>query len=443
MPTDINDWPDYPLVGWGGNTFGELMTPATADFGKLATGQNHSLGLKSDGTVAAWAGWNGYGQLTVPPGLNQVVEVAAGGDFWADDSSHSLALKADGMVVGWGYDDEDGTHVPPAGLAGVVEISAGRSHDMALKSDGTVVAWGSNQYGQCDVPPGLQGVVAVSAGGFFSLALKSDGTVVSWGAIFNGWEWEGVSVPAGLRDVVAISAGRFHSLALRVDGSVVAWGYNGNGQIDVPANLSGVVSIKAGGFHSLALKSDGSVVAWGDNRKGQTTIPLAARTNVVAISAGLQHSLAIRQSAGFPRITSSAALSLTPGGTLSHPIVVENATATRYLAMGLPAGLTMDPVTGVISGTATSTVRQTVRIVVDTNLGRLTQDLWINVYEGTAPTAVGLSPAAVMENSVPGVVVGSLTAADPDSGTAILSNWWSGAALWTTGALPSREPNWW
>mgnify|MGYP000735811332 CR=1 FL=1 len=41
---------------------------------------------------------------TVPAGLNQVVEVAAGGDFWAEDSSHSLALKSDGMVVGWGYD---------------------------------------------------------------------------------------------------------------------------------------------------------------------------------------------------------------------------------------------------------------------------------------------------------------------------------------------------
>ncbi|MEY3898252.1 MAG: Cellulosome-anchoring protein precursor, partial [Verrucomicrobiota bacterium] len=121
LPTDVNDWPDHPLVGWGGNSYGELMVPAAADFGKLSTGQNHSLGLKFNGTIAAWAGWNEYGQLIVPSGLNQVVEVAAGGDFWAEDSSHSLALKADGTVVGWGYDDEEGTHVPPAGLAGVVE----------------------------------------------------------------------------------------------------------------------------------------------------------------------------------------------------------------------------------------------------------------------------------------------------------------------------------
>ena len=415
LPTDVNDWPDYPLVGWGQNSYGELMTPTAADFAKLATGQNHSLGLKFDGTIAAWAGWNEYGQITVPPGLSQVVEVAAGGDFWEDDSSHSLALKADGTVVGWGYDDEDSTHAPPPQLAGVVEISAGRAHDLALKSNGTVVAWGSNQFGQCDVPSDLQGAVAVSAGGFFSMALKSDGRVVTWGSVFNGTGWEGLSVPAGLRDVVAISAGRFHCLALRADGTVVAWGYNENQQTAVPPGLSGVVSIKAGGFHSLALKSNGSVVAWGENRRGQTAVPLAAMTDVVAISAGLQHSLAIRRATGFPRITSSAALSLSPGGELSHSIAVENATATQYLALGLPAGLTMNPVTGIISGTATGTARQTVRIVVDTNLGRLTQDLWINVFEGAPPTAVGLSPAVVMENSVPGVVVGALTASDPDA----------------------------
>lgn len=413
-PTDISDWPDYPVVGWGENSNGELMTPTAADFAKLATGQSHSLGLKFDATVTAWAGSNEYGQLTVPPGLGQVVEVAAGGDVWVEDSSHSLALKVDGTVVGWGY-DEDGNHAPPPGLDGVVEISAGRGHDLALKSNGTVVAWGINQFGQCDVPANLQDVVAVSAGGFFSMALKSDGTVVTWGSFFNGANWEGMGVPAGVRDVVAVSAGRFHCLALRADGTVVAWGYNVNQQASVPADLSGVVSVKAGGFHSLALKSDGSVVAWGENQRGQTAIPLAAQSGVVAISAGLQHSLAIRRAAVFPRITSSATLSLAPGETLSHPIVVENATVTQYLAMGLPAGLVMDPATGIISGTATGIARQTVRIVVDTNQGRLTQDLWVNVFEGAPPTAVGLSPAVVMENSLPGVVVGTLTAVDPDA----------------------------
>jgi alpha-tubulin suppressor-like RCC1 family protein len=415
QPNDIISWPDYPLVAWGDNQTGELRAPATADFAKLATGQNHSLGLRFNGTVAAWAGWNEYGQITVPPGLSGVVSVAAGEDFWLDESSHSLALKVDGTVVGWGFNEND-YHTIPVGLVDVVEIAAGRSHNLALKSNGTVVAWGNNDFGQCAVPAGLQGVVAVEAGGFYSLALKSDGTVVAWGSNFDGIKWIPIPVPAGLRDVVAISAGRFHALALKADGTVVAWGYGQFNQTVVPPGLSGVVSVKAGGFHSLALKSDGSVVAWGANDKGQTNVPPSANSQVVTISAGFRHSLAIRQSATQPRIVSSPQISTTPGEALNYPVTVENAVAIRFTAVGLPAGLTIDPVTGIISGTVSGALRQSVRILVDTNQGRLTQDLWLRVFQGASPTAVSLSPALVMENSPKGIVVGNFSATDADAG---------------------------
>ena len=76
----------------------------------VAAGANHSLALKSDGTVVAW-GWNAYGQATVPTGLADVIAIAAGGD-------HSLALKSDGTVVAWG-DNSSGQSTVPADLAGV------------------------------------------------------------------------------------------------------------------------------------------------------------------------------------------------------------------------------------------------------------------------------------------------------------------------------------
>ena len=45
-------------------------------------------------------------------------------------------------------------------------------------------------------------------------------------------------------------------------GAVVAWGSNGFGQTTVPvAAQSGVVAIAAGNQHTVALKNDGSVVA--------------------------------------------------------------------------------------------------------------------------------------------------------------------------------------
>ena len=152
----------------------------------IAAGANHSLALKSDGTVIGW-GNNSGGQTNVPVGLSNVVAIAAG-------SYSSLALRSDGTVVQWGAD-----FPPPAGLSNLVAIASGSYHKLALKNDGTVVAWGPNGDVGTNVPVGLSNVVVIAAGGFNSLALKTDGTIVSWGYLTNA--------PAGLSNVVAIATG--------------------------------------------------------------------------------------------------------------------------------------------------------------------------------------------------------------------------------------------
>ena len=68
---------------------------------------------------------------------------------------------------------------------------------------------------------------------------------------------------------------------------------NDYGQTTIPAGLTNVVAIAAGSDYSLALKADGTVVGWGNNFYGQITIP-AGLTNVVAIAAGDLHSLALK-----------------------------------------------------------------------------------------------------------------------------------------------------
>ncbi|WP_438825636.1 hypothetical protein [Neobacillus drentensis] len=72
------------------------------DIVAIAAGSNHTIGLQSDGTVAA-VGWNAYGQCNVSD--------------WRD----------------------------------IVAVAAGCAHTIGLQSDGTVVAVGDNEYGQCDV----------------------------------------------------------------------------------------------------------------------------------------------------------------------------------------------------------------------------------------------------------------------------------------------------
>ncbi len=166
------------------------------------------------------------------------------------ESTLHLALRPPPHVVGWGWNN-NGQAAPPPGLADVVAVAAGYSHSLALKGDGTVVGWGSNDDGQAAPPPGLVGVVAVAAGLRHSLALKADGTVVEWGDNYNGQ----AAPPPGLADVVAVATGYSHSLALKGDGTVVGWGSNNNGQATPPPGLVGVVAVAAGHSHSLALGS--------------------------------------------------------------------------------------------------------------------------------------------------------------------------------------------
>ena len=338
------------------STYRPMQVSGLAGPTAVATGSYHFLALKSDGTV--WAvgadldgelGDGTYSDLAVVPvqasGLTGVVSVAAHFD-------HSLALKSDGTVWAWG-DNETGelgngtspssnVPLPVSTLAGVVAVAAGQTDSLALKSNGTVWAWGDTiAPGGVDVGPdsavpvevnGLTGVTEIASGETHRLALKSDGTVWAWGSNYYGQLGNGTTksspVPtlvSGLTDVLAIGAGASHSLALKSDGTVWAWGYNyscqlGNGTgsvVTTPVQvqgLFGVVAIAGGTAHSVALKSDETVWAWGDNARGElgdmfigndpnpytggagTCQPVQATglTGVVAIAAGGFGSLALK-----------------------------------------------------------------------------------------------------------------------------------------------------
>ena len=415
LPTDPTSWNPVAIIGWGRSFCGELLAPPGTGYSLLMTGENHSLAIDTNGGVTAWGGQNSYGQISVPAEAGEIIEVAAGGNYWLDDTAHSLALKSDGTLLRWGY-DHYGKLQPPEGLQDIVSIGAGRTHCIALKNDGTVITWGENPHGDIDPTIDLIGVIDVAASGHQSLALINDGTVAAWGSYFDGTEWIDTTAPAGLSGAVGIACGRFHSLALKYDGTIVAWGYNSHGQTDVPTDLSDVVAIAAGGFHSLALKSDGSVVSWGSNIEGQTTTPVSAADSVTQISAGLLHSLAIRPAPDYPVITSPSKIITSIGAAVSHQVQVVNGGTLplEFFANGLPDGLTIDPASGLILGALTTAARRPVLIRVKTEHRTLTQVMWIETSDGSPATLITLTPSAVTENSPSGTVIGSLAATDPD-----------------------------
>ena len=225
----------------------------------VAGGVIHSLGVKSNGSIAAW-GYNVDGQCTVPAPNADFTAVAAG-------YTHSLGLKSDGTIAAWG-DEASGLCAVPAPNADFTAIAADNQHSLGLKSDGSIAAWGDNYYGQTDVPAPNADFMAVAAGSQHSLGLKSDGSIVAWGENTDGQ----ATVPAPNADFVAVACRRYHSLGLKSDGTIVAWGRNTYGQCTVPAPNANFVAIAAGWYHSLGLKSDGTIVAWGWNIDGQTTV---------------------------------------------------------------------------------------------------------------------------------------------------------------------------
>ena len=62
---------------------------------------------------------------------------------------HTVELKSDGTVVAVGYNYDGQCNV--GDWTDIVKVAAGGSHTVGLKSGGTVVAVGRNSSGQCDV----------------------------------------------------------------------------------------------------------------------------------------------------------------------------------------------------------------------------------------------------------------------------------------------------
>jgi alpha-tubulin suppressor-like RCC1 family protein len=261
------------VVSWGA---GQVF-PATGptDIIAISTALDHSLALKSDGTVFAW-GDNMNGQCDVPPGLQNVTKIAAGEFF-------SVALKADGTIVTWGANDY-GQRDVPSGLTGVRDISAGHAHCLALKNNGTIAAWGCNVFDQTKIPSRLAGVKSVLAVWNYSVVVKSNGTVEAWGVNDTGQ----TDVPAGLANVIAVAGNNNYCMALKNNGTITAWGQHP----PLPAGLDSVVAIAAGETHAMALTSSGNIVTWGLNRSGETIVP-SGLNNPFAIAASWHYSAAL------------------------------------------------------------------------------------------------------------------------------------------------------
>jgi alpha-tubulin suppressor-like RCC1 family protein len=175
----------------------------------------------------------------------------------------------------------------------VVCAAAGTSHSLYLESDGRLWGMGDNRYGQLGI-------------GSYDIELYLQTYIKT--------------VPGKMSNdaVMAIAAGTNRSsLFIKTDGSLWAAGNNSHGQLGLPLKATAfldyqgrvterVNAIAVGTVHSLFIEDDGSLWAMGSNSYGQLgnenlverntpPIPVTVAGKVIAIAAGTNHSLFIKE----------------------------------------------------------------------------------------------------------------------------------------------------
>ncbi len=284
---ELSDVPLRPtepglVLAWGDNSKGQCtVPPGITNAVQVAAGDLHSLALLANGQVRAW-GDNTYGQCNIPSDLTNAVQVVAGNGF-------SAALNDLGQIIVWGDNTYGQTNVPLNCCFS--RVAAGEYHLLGLKANGgNVIAWGDNSYGQTNAPTNCC-FVRIAAGDSHSIGLGTNGRIIAWGDNTYGQ----TNVPLILSsNPLSIAAHGYRNIAVNTNGSAVIWGGGPRrgGAVGIPG-FTNLVSADVGWYHYAALRANRTAVTSGDNTYGQTTIPSGA-TNLIQIAAGGFHNVAIK-----------------------------------------------------------------------------------------------------------------------------------------------------
>jgi len=453
---------DGTLWTWGSNQYGQLgrrsddLTDPTpgqvgsdTDWKTATAGNEFTLAIKTNGTLWAW-GRNTIRQLGDNTLISRFAPIQIGSDSnWkavAAGVNHSVALKTDGTLWAWGYDQwgqvgdgvqrVDGQIVQVGTDADWVAIAAASSHNLALKANGTLWGWGLNSFGALgdgtnvtrDAPVQVgsdSDWAKIDTGDRHSLAIKTNGTLWGWGT--SGWGEVGLGntptqmSPAQIgsdSDWLQASAGTFFSAAVKADGSLWSWGENAYGElgrgtisvreVDIArvGNANDWTGVDAGngGRQLLALKSSGAIWSWGMNYAHQ----LGDGVNNEPMVTHLVNDA--------PVITSTISdTTMTAGELFSYQIsaVDGNGDTLNYSSPNLPAWLTLNGTTGLLSGRPDNADAGSHSVTVTASDKMLSdsQSFTITVNASAAPID-STAPVVTAPADITVTTTGSLTSVD-------------------------------
>lgn len=289
-------------------------TPAFVDDGtdwaSISTGEQHSCGLKADGSVWCF-GSNQAGQLGVGDLLTRStptrVPLPHAARSLSTSYSHTCVVLSDASGWCWGAnwegqlglaDNHPGADQPsPQPISGNAQwrvIEPGQGHTCGIQNDGSLWCWGRNDRRHLGLgvgspqqvrPPTRIGTrtdwKAVSSSQEGTCSIANDDSVWCQGGSFEtGISEYPVATRLGTASWHLFRTDTFHACGLQLDGSLWCLGRGIEGQLGLgDLNPRGVltqvgtdtdwVDVQVGRFHTCARKGNGSLFCTGENVDGR------------------------------------------------------------------------------------------------------------------------------------------------------------------------------
>lgn len=278
---------DSTINGWGGEQsrlLGNIIANGNnngsvkLDLKYLAVGDEHTVVLKSDGSLIGW-GNNHFGQINdsvYAPDENYIdtaTEVSKDKDWEmiACGMGSTYAVKNDGSLWNRGIDSLDNINLIFSKAFKQIgddkdwkTVSVGKLHSAAIKTNGSLWVRGLNWFQAIGMEPNYNqekyyqvGIdndwIDVVCGGYFTIALKANGTIWGWGLGLgvcdtNNYYGSAFHQIGEANNWASISADCIGEAALGIkkDGTLWAWGSNNAYQLGTGTNVVGANPIKVG-----------------------------------------------------------------------------------------------------------------------------------------------------------------------------------------------------
>ena len=318
-----------------------IAPPAPVVLNERVSSISSGLALTESGALWSWGA--AYDNYVLGPQVIMENVVAAHGNNYA-----KMTVDSEGVVLTWVKDGSVGGYSARLELVpdnnAIAALAAGNIYTpryFIITADSGLWGWGSNFQGALGDGTGgtflatqeirqspvkiLDDVVAVCGIGYVgahAMAITSDGNLWGWGynhgstVIGSQVDSQVFSRPMWIMDdVIAVSTGHMRTFAIRGDNTLWAWGFNLHGElglgegapaqqrlpVQIMEDMGNIVAVSAGFQHTLIITADNTLWAWGindlgvlgDGTRDSRLYPVRIMDDVIYIFAGIDHSFAI------------------------------------------------------------------------------------------------------------------------------------------------------